>query len=396
LLTDKAQAIRTHASVVAEKSALVDSLRSTVLKQLKLLDQTLPASDSLLGDLIASSEGIISFIETANRKREDVAQKLADLKEKLFTVQEEVTQAASDLQKWTYDWAEAVAVVGLKENATPSEASSVVQSVNELLVLLKESASLVDRIAGVDRDAGGFKDEVQGVIAAVAPDLSSLSVDLAVSDLSDRLSAATGAQATLDEWKKQLGQEESKRNKARLVVDPKLAAGDGALGFWKALAQVFPSTREQRCWVHKTANVLDKLPERLQPEAKEKLHAIWMAETREDAGTAFDLFLDTYRAKYSKATECLTKDRDALLAFYDFPAEHWIHLRTTNPIESVFATVRLRHRRTKGNGSRTACLAMVFKLMQSAEKRWRLLNGSNLLVDVIAGVSFTNGIKQAA
>jgi transposase-like protein len=185
--------------------------------------------------------------------------------------------------------------------------------------------------------------------------------------------------------------------KARgLIIDPKLATGDGALGFWKALAQVYPSTREQRCWVHKTANVLDKLPKRLQLEAKEKLHAIWMAETREDAEKAFDLFLETYRAKYAKATECLAKDRDALLVFYDFPAEHWIHLRTTNPIESVFATVRLRHRRTKGNGSRTACLAMVFKLMQSAEKRWRLLNGSNLLPDVIAGVLFTNGIKQQA
>jgi transposase-like protein len=185
--------------------------------------------------------------------------------------------------------------------------------------------------------------------------------------------------------------------KARgLVIDPKLATGDGALGFWKGLAQVYPNTREQRCWVHKTANVLDKLPKRLQPEAKEKLHAIWMAETRADAGKAFDLFIATYQAKYPKASECLTKDRDVLLAFYDFPAEHWIHLRTTNPIESVFATVRLRHRRTKGNGSRTACLAMVFKLMQSAEKRWRLLNGSNLLSEVIAGVQFTNGLKQAA
>lgn len=185
--------------------------------------------------------------------------------------------------------------------------------------------------------------------------------------------------------------------KARgLVIDPKLATGDGALGFWKALAQVYPNTREQRCWVHKTANVLDKLPKRLQLEAKEKLHAIWMAETREDAGKAFDLFIATYQTKYPKATECLTKDSEALLAFYDFPAEHWIHLRTTNPIESVFATVRLRHRRTKGNGSRNACLAMVFKLMQSAEKRWRSLNGANLLNDVIAGVQFTNGLKLAA
>jgi transposase-like protein len=154
--------------------------------------------------------------------------------------------------------------------------------------------------------------------------------------------------------------------KARgLAIDPKLATGDGALGFWKALAQVYPTTREQRCWVHKTVNVLDKLPKRLQPQAKEKLHAIWMAPTRAEAEAAFDLFLATYQARYNKATDCLSKDRDTLLTFYDFPAEHWRHLRTTNPIESVFATVRLRHRRTKGNGTRTACLTMVFKLIQS-------------------------------
>ncbi len=179
-----------------------------------------------------------------------------------------------------------------------------------------------------------------------------------------------------------------------LIVDPKLATGDGALGFWKAIAQVFPKTREQRCWVHKTANVLDKLPKRLQPEAKEKLHQIWMAPTKADADQAFDLFVATYQAKYPKATTCLAKDRNVLLSFYDFPAEHWIHLRTTNPIESTFATVRLRHRRTKGSGSRTACLTMVFKLMQSASKKWRLLNGSQLLPDVIQGVQFTDGIKS--
>ena len=182
--------------------------------------------------------------------------------------------------------------------------------------------------------------------------------------------------------------------KARgLVVDPKLATGDGALGFWKALGQVYPTCREQRCWVHKTANVLDKLPKRLQPEAKNKLHQIWMAETRAQAEEAFTLFLETYQAKYPKATECLAKDRSVLLTFYDFPAEHWMHLRTTNPIESTFATVRLRHRRTKGNGSRAACLTMVFKLMQSASKKWRVLNGSQLLSEVITGVQFIDGIK---
>ena len=178
-----------------------------------------------------------------------------------------------------------------------------------------------------------------------------------------------------------------------LAVDPKLATGDGALGFWKALPQVYPATREQRCWVHKTANVLDKLPKRLQPEGKEKLHAIWMAPTRAEAERAFDLFVATYQAKYDKASACLAKDRDVLLTFYDFPAEHWRHLRTTNPIESTFATVRLRHRRTKGNGTRSACLSMVFKLMQSAQRRWRLLNGSNLLPDVIQGTPFIDGVK---
>jgi putative transposase len=181
--------------------------------------------------------------------------------------------------------------------------------------------------------------------------------------------------------------------KARgLVIDPKLAVGDGALGFWKALRQVYPKTREQRCWVHKTANVLDKLPKRLRAEAKEKLHDIWMADTREHANQAFDLFRKTYEAKYPKAVECLTKDREVLLAFYDFPAEHWIHLRTTNPIESTFATVRLRTKRTKGCGSRIACLTMVYKLMQSASKRWRLLNGTLVLVEVLRGTIFVDGI----
>ena len=178
-----------------------------------------------------------------------------------------------------------------------------------------------------------------------------------------------------------------------LRVDPKLATADGALGFWKALPQVWPTTREQRCWVHKTANVLDKMAKAVQPGAKAKLHEIWMAPTRTGAEQAFDRFVATYEPKYPHAVECLKKDRDVLLTFYDFPAEHWIHLRTTNPIESTFATVRLRHRRTKGNGSRAACLAMVFKLCESAERYWRLLNGAQWLPDVIAGIQFIDGEK---
>ncbi|HPM22347.1 MAG TPA: IS256 family transposase [Phycisphaerae bacterium] len=178
-----------------------------------------------------------------------------------------------------------------------------------------------------------------------------------------------------------------------LEIDPKLATADGALGFWKALPQVWPTTREQRCWVHKTANVLDKMAKRVQPAAKQKLHEIWMAPRRVDAEKAFDNFIALYEPKYPQAVECLKKDRDVLLTFYDFPAEHWIHLRTTNPIESTFATVRLRHRRTKGNGSRGACLAMVFKLCESAARHWRLLNGAKWLADVIAGIRFIDGEK---
>ena len=176
----------------------------------------------------------------------------------------------------------------------------------------------------------------------------------------------------------------------------KLATGDGALGFWAALREIYPATQEQRCWVHKTANVLNKLPKSLHAKAKSMLHDIWMAETRKQADTAFDLFITTFQAKYPKAIECLAKDRDVLLSFYDFPAEHWVHLRTTNPIESTFATVRLRTRRTKGCGSRTACLTMVFKLAQCAERHWRRLNAKELIVEVIRGITFVNGIKEIA
>ena len=181
-----------------------------------------------------------------------------------------------------------------------------------------------------------------------------------------------------------------------LTTPPKLAVGDGALGFWAALREVYPTTREQRCWVHKTANVLNKMPKSLQAKAKGMLHDIWMAPTRAEAEKAFDLFVKSFEGKYPKATECLEKDRDVLLTFYDFPAEHWLHLRTTNPIESTFATVRLRTARTKGCGSRAACLTMVFKLVQSAERHWRALNGSTLLPEVLEGVQFTDGVRKVA
>lgn len=181
-----------------------------------------------------------------------------------------------------------------------------------------------------------------------------------------------------------------------LVEPPLLVTGDGALGFWAAVRKVFITVREQRCWVHKTANVLDKLPKSVQPRAKEHLHEIWMAETREAAYQAFDRFVAMYEAKYPKAVECLKKDRAELLTFYDFPAEHWSHLRTTNPIESTFATVRLRHDRTKGNGTRHACLTMVFKLIESAAKHWRRLNRYDRIVPLLQGRKFLNGELQDA
>jgi len=179
-----------------------------------------------------------------------------------------------------------------------------------------------------------------------------------------------------------------------LVIEPRLAIGDGALGFWKAVRQIWPTAAEQRCWVHKTANVLDKLPKSVQPKAKDMLHEIYLAPSRAEADKAFDLFLRTYEAKYPKATDCLAKDRQELSAFYDFPAEHWMHLRTTNVIESVFATVRLRTEKTKGSGTRVACLTMVFKLMQSASRHWRALNGSGLLSEVIKGTVFVDGMRK--
>ena len=181
------------------------------------------------------------------------------------------------------------------------------------------------------------------------------------------------------------------RDENGLTVDPELATGDGALGFWKALHEIWPKTRQQRCWVHKTANVLNKLPPSVQGKAKKDLHAIYQAEERETAEQAFDRFLEKYGTKHDKAAACLIKDREALLTFYDFPAEHWKHLRTSNPIESTFATVRLRTDKTKGCLSRDTALAMVFKLAKSAERHWRKLDGANRLGQLIEGVKFRNG-----
>jgi putative transposase len=178
-----------------------------------------------------------------------------------------------------------------------------------------------------------------------------------------------------------------------LAIAPKLAVADGALGFWQAIEEVWPKTRGQRCWVHKTANVLNKLPKSQHAKAKRALQEIWMAETKKDALAAFDAFVETWGVKYDKAVECLIKDREPLLAFYDFPAEHWKHLRTSNVIESAFATIRHRTVRSKGCLSNKTALAMIFKLAQAAEKTWRRLDGHNQLPKVILGVTFTDGIE---
>jgi putative transposase len=172
---------------------------------------------------------------------------------------------------------------------------------------------------------------------------------------------------------------------------PVLAVGDGALGFWKALAEVFPDTREQRCWVHKTANVLDAMPKSAQPGAKKAIQDIYNAEDKQHAQAAIKTFAQLYGARFPKAVKKITNDQERLLAFYDFPAEHWIHLRTTNPIESTFATVRLRTKVTRGAGSRTAALAMVFKLVESAQQRWRAVNAPHLVALVRAGARFERG-----
>lgn len=179
--------------------------------------------------------------------------------------------------------------------------------------------------------------------------------------------------------------------KARGLNPPELAIGDGAMGFWAALEEVYPITRQQRCWVHKTANVLNKLPKSSQPKAKRALHDIWQAETRADAEKAFDAFIRTYEVKYPKVVECLLKDREELMTFYEFPAQHWQSIRTTNPIESTFGTIRHRTRRSKGCLSRNGMLHMMFKLGMCAEEKWRKLRGFDCLAKVVTGVKFRDG-----
>ena len=202
----------------------------------------------------------------------------------------------------------------------------------------------------------------------------------------------TGVRESAQSWKELLVD-----LKARgLNVAPKVAVGDGALGFWKALEETFPSTRHQRCWQHKTLNVLDKLPKSAQPNAHKDLREIWLSPNRAAADAAMTTFAEKYAPKYDKAVDCLLKDRDTLLTFFDFPAEHWTHLRTSNPIESVFATVRHRTVRMKGALSQDTARLMVFKLVKAAAKSWRHLQGQNQLPKIIAGVTFRDGIELAS
>jgi len=209
------------------------------------------------------------------------------------------------------------------------------------------------------------------------------------------LAVVDGYRESAQSWRELLGQ----LKRMGLSSAPKLAIGDGSLGFWVALQEEYGQVAQQRCWVHKTANILDKMPKSVQGKAKQLIHEMYLAPTRKAALAAYDQFISSYQVKFPKACECLQKDKAVLFTFYDFPAQHWSHLRTTNPIESTFATVRLRTQRTKGSGSRIATLTMVFKLGLEAQKHWRRLNGAELIAKVITGVKFVDGeevTKQAA
>jgi transposase-like protein len=204
------------------------------------------------------------------------------------------------------------------------------------------------------------------------------------------LAVVDGYRESTQSWRELLGQ----LKRLGLTSAPKLAIGDGSLGFWNALQEEYGPVAQQRCWVHKTANILDKMPKSVQGKAKQLIHEMYLAPTRKAALAAYDQFISSYQTKFPKACECLEKDKGVLFTFYDFPAQHWSHIRTTNPIESTFATVRLRTHRTKGSGSRIATLTMVFKLGMEAQNHWRRLNGPQLVAKVVIGVQFVDGEEQ--
>ena len=253
-----------------------------------------------------------------------------------------------------------------------------------------EYADWCRRDVGKDRWVYWWADGIYSGLRAESQKLCALVV-IGVNDRGEKhfLAIEDGVRESTQSWREVL----LDLKRRGLTVPPKLAVGDGALGFWAALDEVYPETRHQRCWVHKTANVLNYLPKGAQAKAKKALQEIWMAEDRASAHKAFDHFVQVYQAKYPKAAACLEKDREALLAFYDFPAEHWVHIRTTNPIESTFATIRHRTDRAKGCVSRNTMLTMIYKLGMSAEKRWRKIRGFGHLAKVIEGVKFRDGIE---
>lgn len=234
---------------------------------------------------------------------------------------------------------------------------------------------------GVDGIYSGLRSESQRLCALVV-------IGVTTKGEKHLLAIEDGVRESTQSWRELLI-----KLKARGLNAPVLAIGDGAMGFWGAVEEIYPTTRQQRCWVHKTSNVLNTLPKSVQPKAKQALHEIWQAETKAAATRAFDIFLHTYEAKYPKATACLAKDREELLTFYAFPAQHWQSLRTTNPIESTFGTIRHRTKRTNGCLTRDGMLHMMFKLGRCAEKTWRLLRGFRQLAPVMKGVSFIDGIE---
>lgn len=256
-------------------------------------------------------------------------------------------------------------------------------------VWAEEYASWDERRLDRDRWVYVWADGIYSGLRAERTKLCSLVV-VGVNERGEKhfLAIEDGVRESTQSWREVL-----LKLKSRGMNVPELAIGDGAMGFWAALEEVYGDTRQQRCWMHKTMNILNYLPKSTQAKAKQALHAIWQAETRVAAEKAFDLFIKTYEPKYPKATTCLQKDREELMAFYDFPAQHWQSIRTTNPIESTFATIRHRTKRSKGCLSRNGMLHMMFKLGQCAEKKWRRLRGFDDLAKVITGIKFKDGIE---
>ena len=259
-------------------------------------------------------------------------------------------------------------------------------------VWAKEYLAWRDEPLGKDRWVYVWADGIYSGLRAEQTKLCSLVV-IGVNERGHKqfLAIEDGVRESTQSWREVL-----LKLKSRGMNIPELAIGDGAMGFWAALEEVYPESRQQRCWMHKTLNILNCLPKSVQPKAKQALHEIWQAESRADAEKAFDLFVKTYEVKYPKAAQCLQKDHEELLAFYDFPAQHWLSIRTTNPIESTFATIRHRTKRSKGCLSRDGMLHMMFKLGQCAQKKWIRLRGFDCLAKVVTGIKFKDGIEVKA